>query len=124
MESKLDALVGKEFFYKDKNILITKWKKVAVSYVVFTSSQTYNFFETEIDNFILELKDKKEVKELLAPKKTDIISPESKTLSETLLETLNMVKTDRNYIPQANAICNIVSQLINIQKIELQIRKK
>ena len=52
MQQKLNLLIDKKFNYKDKIINITKWKKVGVTYVVFTDKQTYNFFENEIDLFI------------------------------------------------------------------------
>jgi hypothetical protein len=41
-----------------------------------------------------------------------------------LLETLDKVRSDKSYIPQANAICNVVAQMINIQKLELSIKNK
>ncbi len=41
-----------------------------------------------------------------------------------LIETLDKVRTDKSYIPQANAICNVVAQMINIQKLELSIKNK
>ena len=47
-----------------------------------------------------------------------------KSESIVLFETLEKVRVDKDYIPQANAICNVVSQMINVQKIEMQLKKR
>ena len=39
MQQKLNLLIDKKFNYKDKIVTITKWKKVGVTYVVFTDSK-------------------------------------------------------------------------------------
>jgi len=137
MQQKLNLLIDKKFNYKDKIITITKWKKVGVTYVVFTDKQTYNFFENEIDSFIDELQpvrvklkegvlEKRQI-ELKNMENTPNIrtdSNESNDLFVILLDTIQKVKTDKNYIGQSNAICNVVSQMINVKKLELQLKKK
>jgi hypothetical protein len=45
-------------------------------------------------------------------------------IRNVLFDTLERVRTDKSYIPQANAICNVVTQMINIQKLELSIKTK
>jgi len=150
MKEKLDLLIDKKFNYKNKIITITKWKIVGTTYVVFTDKQTYNFFENEIDLFIEQLqpvrvklkegvfeKRKIELKNVSIQVKKDELKPnemeeneknivqiQQKDLSAILLDTIEKVQKDKNYIGQANAICNVVSQMINIKKLELQINKK
>jgi hypothetical protein len=41
-----------------------------------------------------------------------------------LFDTLEKVKSDKAFIPQANAICNVVTQMINVQKLEMQLKNK
>ena len=149
MQERLDLLIDKKFNYKDKIITITKWKKVGVTYVVFTDKQTYNFFEGEIDLFIdnlipvrvklkegvfekrqLELKNVsiQEKKDELNPNKMEeneknIVPIQENDLSVILLDTIQKVQKDKTYINQANAICNVVSQMINIKKLELQLAR-
>ena len=53
-------------------------------------------------------------------KKNNVLIQEN-NLSTILLETIEKVQKDKTYINQANAICNIVSQMINIKKLELHI---
>lgn len=127
MLEKLNKLIGISYDYKGKNIIISKVKLVSTSYVVFTNLQTFNFFENEVENFIetLKIKEPKQIKINLPMENTTkdvskelIINPNIKMI---LLETLEKLKTDKSYIPQANAICNVVSQMINITKVEIQI---
>lgn len=150
MQERLDLLIDKKFNYKDKIITITKWKRVGTTYVVFTDKQTYNFFENEIDLFIEQLqpvrvklkegfleKRQLELKNVSIQVKKDELSPnkmeeneknivpiqEETDLSIILLDTIRKVQKDKTYINQANAICNVVSQMINIKKLELQLAR-
>jgi hypothetical protein len=139
MQQKLNLLIDKKFNYKDKIITITKWKKVGVTYVVFTDKQTYNFFENEIDLFIDELqparvkskegflkKKQLELKNMEVQQTHSSIEKEKEKetdLNAILLDTIQKVQKDKTYINQANAICNVVSQMINIKKLELQLAR-
>ena len=149
MQERLDLLIDKKFNYKDKIITITKWKKIGGTYVVFSDKQTYNFFENEIDLFIEQLQpvrvklkegvfEKKQLelknvsiqvkKDELNPNKMEeneknIVPIQENDLSVILLDTIQKVQKDKTYINQANAICNVVSQMINIKKLELQLAR-
>ena len=149
MQERLDLLIDKKFNYKDKIITITKWKRVGTTYVVFSDKQTYNFFESEIDLFIEELlplrvklkegvleKRQLELKNVSIQVKKDELNPnkmeeneknivpiQENDLSVILLDTIQKVQKDKTYINQANAICNVVSQMINIKKLELQLAR-
>lgn len=127
MLKKLNTLIGKKYNYRGNTITITDVKLVSTTFVVKTDKRTYNFFESEIDNFISELIDYVE-----KPKKTFImentpnirtVSNEENNLSVILLDTIDKLQKDKNYIGQANAICNVVSQMINIKKLELTLKK-
>jgi hypothetical protein len=129
MQQKLDLLIDKKFNYKDKIITIKKWKKVGVSYVIFTDKQTYNFYLSELQLFIDELVDyiEKPKKQFIlenTPNTPNTLSEKSTDLSEILLDTIDKIQKDKNYIGQANAICNVVSQMINIKKLEIQLVRK
>lgn len=137
MQQRLNLLIDKKFNYKDKVITITKWKRVGTTYVVFSDKQTYNFFESEIELFIESLipvrvklkqgvleKRQLELKNMENTPDIRTVCNENTDLSEILLDTIHKVKNNKEYIGQANAICNIVSQMINIKKLELQLKKK
>jgi hypothetical protein len=129
MIEKLEKLVGNTYLYENKHIKIQKVKKINASYVVITNKRTFNFYEAEAYKFIQEIQQVNEFKTL--PKMVQSENPTQELeiksqegVHQVLLDTLAKVKKDKAYIPQANAICNIASQLINIQKLELQMLSK
>lgn len=153
MIQELKELIGRKFSYKDKEILIKNVKRVSGVYVVLTDSKTYNFFESEVSFFLKELveiprvklkegvleKRQLELKNVsIQEKKQELntnkmennekniapIQEANLNVRNVLMETLDKVRTDKSYIPQANAICNVVAQMINIQKLELSIKNK
>ena len=153
MIQQLKELIGRKFSYKDKDILIKNVKRVSGVYVILTDSKTYNFFESEVPFFLKEIVEVPRVKlkegvlekrqlELknvsIQEKKHELntnkmenneknivpIQEANLNVRNVLLETLDKVRSDKSYIPQANAICNVVAQMINIQKLELSIKNK
>lgn len=138
MIQELKELIGKRFSYKDKEILIKNAKRVSGVYVVLTDSKTYNFFESEVPFFLKEIIEIPRVKlkpEALEKRKMEISKKESEAsntqtyvqkfdINSVLIETIEKVRKDRSYVQQANTICNVVTQMINIQKLELQIKSK
>lgn len=115
---KYKEYIGKKYNYEKQNIEITNIKKVSGNYVVLTNGRTFAFFETEIDDFFNNLKPYK----TMLSNKTTLIKQEDNEQDEIkklLFEAINRVKDNKDYVQQANAICNITSQLINIKKIEL-----
>ena len=143
MQEILNALVGKTFIYKTKTISISKWKKVATTYVIFTDKQTYNFFESELKIFTHELRlvrglenrqleikkasikvNEYQLKTMETEQQEVKIVPIQEDLKNVLFDTIQKLQTDKSYIQQANAICNVVSQMINIKKLELLIKNK
>lgn len=138
MIEELKELIGKRFSYKDKEILIKNAKRVSGVYVVLTDSKTYNFFESEVPFFLKEIIEIPRVKlkpEALEKRKMEIAKKESEPsntkadvqtfdINSVLIETIEKVRKDRSYVQQANTICNVVTQMINIQKLELQIKSK
>jgi hypothetical protein len=132
MLQKLNELIDKKFIYKGNEITIKKIKLVSNTFVVITDKRTYNFFENEVDFFLSELKNvsiqvkKSEVKPMETPKQEVKNAPvqEDFDLKSILIESIQKIRADKSYIPQANAICNVVTQMINLKKIEIQIKNK
>lgn len=134
MQEKLNAILGKKFNYRNRNIVIEKTKKVHGLYVVIADVMTMNFRWEEVEIFLSELKEQKTE---FVPKKEEIImknenqlaksnkevyqpTTENITIKATLLETLKKVTEDKDYIPQAQAVCSVVSQIVSVQKAEMQ----
>jgi hypothetical protein len=124
MINKLKELVGKSFLYKGIEITINDVKLVSTTYVVKTNKRAYNFFENEVETFISELKDiqikKNKIMEIETKK---IIELQQTDLSIILLDTIERIQNDKDYVKQANAICNVVTQMINVKKLEIQLKK-
>ena len=138
MIEQLKELVGKKFNYKNKEILIKNVKRVSGIYVVLSDHKAYNFFESEVPFFLKQVIEIPRVKvkpQILEKRKmelqqnqntTEIVRTENINLDikRVLFDTLEKVKSDKSFIPQANAICNVVTQMINVQKLEMQLKKK
>ena len=129
-KNQLNTLIGQPKSFKGKNITITKFKEVSGTNVVIFKEEgavLANLLNSEIDNFLLELSEPlpKELtlQQMAIPEqKLKIFEPtkENETVKEALLDTLKKVKSDPSYIPQAQAICEVVNQIVNVQKTEIQ----
>ena len=138
MIEQLKELIGRKFSYKDKEILIKNVKKVSGVYVILTDQKTYNFFESEVPFFLKEIVEVPRVKlkpEAIEKRKMELVNKESEIsttkvyvnnfdINSVLIETIEKVRKDKTYVQQANTICNVVTQMINIQKLELSIKSK
>ena len=130
MLNKLKELIGKSFLYKGVEITINDVKLVSTTYVVKTNKRAYNFFESEVETFLSELKNVpiQVKKQELKPTKMEnieknIVTIQQTDLSEILLNTIYKIQTDKEYVQQANAICNVITQMINVKKLEIQLKK-
>ena len=118
---KISDLIGLNVFYKNTNFIIKSVKKVSNTIVVFTTGRTYNFLPSEVQQFLNDIKIMENNNK--PDTQNNALSNEDK-IKQILFDTLSRVRNDKDYIPQANAICNVVSQLINVKKIEMQLNKR
>ena len=125
---RLEEIKGIKYNYKGKNIIINEVKKVAGNIILKTDGLTYNLYEEEIETFIENLKPPKKENDFVPKNQNDATYLENDASSfdikETLIEAIKKVKNDVSYVKQANCICNITSQMINIRKLELMEIKK
>ena len=138
MIQQLNDLIGKKFSYKGNEIVIKSIKRVYSVYVVLCDKKTYNFYESEVSVFLKEIieiptinikpetLEKRKMELQKTQKTTEVVRTENLNLDIKLVlfEILEKVRSDKGYIPQANAVCNIVTQMINVQKLEMQLKKK
>ena len=124
---RLDAIVGKTFNYKGKNITIEKYKLVNSTNTVIWAPTPMNLWNNEVPEFLDNLFEPTTkpttAKQVLVPENKLIVfepTAENQTIKATLLETLAKVKNDATYIPQAKAVCEVVNSLIDVQKNEIQ----
>jgi hypothetical protein len=138
MIQELKELIGRKFSYKDKDILIKNVKRISGVYVVLTDTKTYNIFESEVPFFLKEIVEVPKVKlkqGILEKRQMELankqpeqpstkIDSQAYDIKSVLIETIEKVRKDKSYVQQANTICNVVTQMINIQKLELSIKSK
>jgi hypothetical protein len=112
--------IGKEYCYGAKNFKINEVKKVQGKTVVKTSARTYVFYESDAINFFKDLKPYVNKMKTIISKDSEYNKTNSDHIKDVLFEAIEKVKKDKDYVQQANAICNLTSQLINIKKLELK----
>jgi hypothetical protein len=122
---KLEQLIGNKYKYQNIEFTIQKVKKINAYFVVITNKRTFNFYEAEAYKFMQEIQQVNTFKNL--PKmesNTELITKSEDKLQQVIFDAIAQVKNNKEYVQQANAICNLTSQLINIKKLELQILSK
>jgi hypothetical protein len=125
MIEKLEQLIGNKYKYQNIEFTVQKVKKINASFVVVTNKRTFNFYESEAYKFMQEIQQVNAFKNL--PKmesNTQLITQSEDKLQQVIFDAIEQVKNNKEYVQQANAICNLTSQLINIKKLELQILSK
>jgi len=125
MLNKLKSLIGNSYKYKDVIFIVEDIKQNKDIYIVYTNKRTYTFFENEVDVFLSEISIITLMKKEVLTPKTDnkLIQPiKEDNLSVILLDTIHKIQSDKDYVNQANAICNVITQMINVKKLEIQIK--
>ncbi|MEO8532836.1 MAG: hypothetical protein ABI441_03765 [Flavobacterium sp.] len=124
---RLDNIVSKQFNYNGKNITIDRYKIVNQTNVVVFFPQPKNMLISEVEEFLDSLfhpveKENTETQVLIPQQQLVAFEPtkDNDKIKSTLLETLEKVKTDPSFLPQASAICDVVGQFVAIQKNEIQ----
>lgn len=128
----LDNATGNAYNYQNKHLHITGYKFVGGNNtVLFTNNGPKNLYNTEVKAFLEELGEpigktsvavQPKANGPSASNKLVTIEPnrENVEMKNVLMETLNKLKADPSYIPQASSICEVVGQMVAIQKNELQ----
>lgn len=125
IKESIEALLNKTFDYKGKEITITSYKEVRGQIVLFKENEnlfgTFNY--EQFQAFLNQLKEPGEKKVFVPTQQTfvEMLPQENVQMKKSLLEMLELVKKDKEYTPQAQAVCNIANAIVNIQKTELQI---
>lgn len=134
-KEKIEALLNKNLLYKGKEICITSYKQVSGQTILFKGNKQLfgSFNDDQFQAFLNQLEEpiekmsfvpkKETITEQLQEEKQENLSiiSENQTIKKTLLQTLNLIIKDKEYIPQANAVCKVVNAMVNVQKTELQI---
>ncbi len=125
---EINKLLGKSYNYKNEDLYFESFKEITTGKICITThKKTLTFFESEIPEFLEELKECKSLDfrdKALVSQNTRALagytpSAENVEMKATLMEMLSKVKSNPEAIPQAKAACEIVNTIVNVQKTEL-----
>ena len=120
----LDGMKNKLWLYKSQYHKISSYR-INENRLLIATDKTVLEFDFDDKNGSLD----EIVKQFLPVEENDKMVILSKTfknmpnLAETLLKNIEKIKKDKDFIPQANAIKSQVDSILNLAKLELQIRK-
>jgi hypothetical protein len=115
--------IGKKYNYNGQNIVIEEIKEVFGKTVILTDKRAFSFVNDVQEKFFNKLKPYKEKKvfKMSSVQETTPIKEyqSDDEIKNILFDAITRVQNDAGFVKQANAICNITSQLISIKKLEL-----
>lgn len=144
LEQQLLNIRGEYIKYDTKTYGVINFKKMTGSIVIYTDKRTFNFLNSEIDDFlenieVIETKQPfkaniaasafnidssteklptiKENKSLALYQQTDA----QKQIQSSLLDMLKKVQENPKIIPQAKAVCEIANAMVNMEKTQIQL---
>lgn len=124
--TKLEKLVGKEFIYQQNNIRIKDYyaEEENGSFKIITDGKPITVKEADIASFLERLLPVEEpATQAISTEVVQGTNELMNTLQQTLLDNINKVQNDKEYIKQANVVNSSVNALIGMAKLQLQVAK-
>lgn len=126
IDSTLQGMLNKNYYYGTHAHCITKYEcdddKERV--YIYTDRKGVDPFNRTYGDLKIFLKEWKPINDLVpATQEMAPVNNTIKQLQEILLENIEKVRTDANYIPQAKSINNNVNSIINLAKIQVMMLK-
>jgi len=123
-KTRLEKLLNKTFIYKQEHITIRDYFEDPdnASFKITTDKKTITIKEADVSSFIeacLPVEDEN-TRAVESIRQTDGLIT---TLQQTLLENIENVKKDKDYIKQANVINSSVNALIGMAKLQVQVSR-
>ena len=124
----MQIYLDQTYDYKGQKIKIRNIYKNYDKTIVLADNQHYVLSPEQLEQFKKDLKQEfkqpkhdevKLIKSIMVENQKPATTEEPDEIKQILFDAINKVKQDPDYIKQANAICNITTQLINIKKLEL-----
>lgn len=124
--TRLERLLNQQFIYKQENIQLKDFFLQEENHTVriITDKKPIIIKQSDISKFCDELLPVEDsatmaVSTQVMQQTTGLLS----TLQQTLLDNIEMVKKDKEYIKQANVVNSSVNALIGMAKLQLQVGK-
>jgi hypothetical protein len=131
---KLKSLMGKKYkheggaefiFYthkidKDKVTIVTDSEWLIFNlYDIDVFMEKYKEIVIDANNEVMLVSKKEQSLPAMKSVNTDVIN----SLKDILISNIDKVQKDRDYVNQAKIVCNSVQGIVNLAKLELDIRK-
>lgn len=131
IRSKLEGMAGKSFVYNESIIKVKGYKFEDPDFIISTDAGPVRFSFTDLHQKLSEFKELPKAEKGLevAGKGTGIVANSllggnaMHSLRDTLLENIEKVKADPNFIPQAKAINDSIGQVIDLARTEIEYHK-
>ncbi len=127
----IDNMIGQSYKYKGVLHNFLAFRKEGDKIILVTDKKWFEFADVEdMSFFIAECETVMDVEPLPTTDSSGLIIPDSGSddvmakLKGVLLESIDKLTKDKDYVPQAKAISNSVQTLTNLVKMELQIKRQ
>lgn len=130
--NRLKDMQGGTYMYGTKNIKIQRFEVADLRVAIFTDGVTIYKSLMELGSLLdefLPVSDRNERALNKSNKESDITDLSTqrfdfKGLEDILMDSIEKVQNDANYIPQANMITKNVDAIVKIQKTKIEIAKE
>lgn len=118
-EERIRGLRGKVFLYGKKQIKVLQTAINGDTVMIATDNDIITFPLDRTDDLINQLMPMEDSAMMVAPIRKKHLT----NMTETLIDSIEKIKTNPGYIPQAEAISRQIGTLINIARLSIMMQK-
>jgi len=120
IESKLNKAIGKTITIQSKTGRLIRWEAKERTLRLVLDNQDINILSSDVDQAMETF----QVVELPSVvNQTSLISTVNHDLKNILMDSINKVRENKDYIPQAQEVNNNVKSIIDLAKAEIEYMK-
>lgn len=121
---KLESMIGKTVMYRTNNHKILSYKQDGQRTTVVTDKKWFDFQNGELGKFLGEVRDVADETGMVVVKNMHPSTIEAiRDLKSILLENIERVRKDKNYVQQANSVNQSSKSIIELAKTEIEMLK-
>ena len=123
IEKELQSMVGKTYLYNTRELRVDNYRIKDDLVIVATDKEIFTWSLDDAGNHI---RDFMPVDNEGVTARDLVVMPDKKQLNNlkaVIMDNIDKVKQDRNYVQQANAVNKSIGTLINVANLELQYMK-
>jgi len=121
IKDKLNSMIGNMYNYRGRQLTIQGWSSYDGIIEILNNGHAIQINKSDINKALKEFKTvNNPAGNGALPVKTEKLEP----IEDILINTIDKLKKEPGYVEQAKAINSSVTNLINIQKLKLQMLKE